>query len=175
MSWTLIPGSARSPAARCVTSGTSGTIPKLWSSGSPQEKCCRARDRWSRRRSGCRSQPRGRGSGGWCPPSPPAPAGGAQVPAAISSARRSPPFTGGAGALPARQLQGAEVKACSKIASLGTGARLSDRRNTARSPERRSDAGALPPAGPSPLRQVEQHPGCFPPACPRRVRGPGGF
>lgn len=142
-------GSARSPAARCVTSGTSGTIPKLWARGSPQEKPCCARDSWSRRRrSGCRSQPRSPGSGGWCPPSLPAPAGGGQVAAAIPSVRRSPPFTGGAGALPAGQLRGAEVKVC-KIASLGTGGGLSHRPNTARSPERRTKRVPLLLAAPN--------------------------
>lgn len=93
----------------------------------------------------------GPGSGGWCPPSLPAPSGGGQLPAAIPSVRRSPPFTGGAGALPAGQLWGAEVKVC-KIASLRTGAGLSHRRNTARSPERRTEPGAAPPAGPSTYR-----------------------
>lgn len=70
----------------------------------------------------------------WVPPSLP-------NPAAIPSVRRSPPFTGGAGALPAGQLRRAGVKVC-KIASLGTGAELPHRPNTARSPELRTDPGA---------------------------------
>lgn len=141
------------PAARCGTSGTSGTVPKLRARGSPQDKRCRARDsRSRRRRSGCRSQPRERRL---VPLEPARPRRRGQLPAAIPSVRRSPPVTGGAGAVRAGQLRGAEVKVC-KVASLGTGAGLSHRRNTARSAERRTKPGAAPAAGPSTYHCAKQ-------------------
>lgn len=88
----------------------------------------------------CRSQPRSPGSGGWGPLSLPA------SPRRRGTGPRRALLTAGAGAFPAGQLRGAEV--C-KIATLGTGAGLSQGRNTTRSPERRTEPGASPPEGPS--------------------------